>query len=83
VVGQLAEADRVAEAVVGAEAVISALGPDLSRKATGMPLVDGTRSIVTAMEEAGVDRYAAWLPLPCATSATSATSAACAASSSR
>jgi hypothetical protein len=57
VVGQLAEAGRVAEAVAGADAVISALGRDLSRKATGMPLVDGTRTIVTAMEGGGVDRY--------------------------
>jgi NAD(P)H-binding len=32
-----------------AEAVVSALGPSLDRKATGLPLVDGTRHIVDAM----------------------------------
>jgi nucleoside-diphosphate-sugar epimerase len=57
IVGQLDDADRVGEAITGADAVISALGPDLSRGATGMALVDGTRMIVTAMENAGVDRY--------------------------
>ena len=41
----------------GADAVISALGPSLDRKATGMPLVDGTRTIVDAMRAEGVERY--------------------------
>jgi putative NADH-flavin reductase len=57
IAGQLDDADRVGEAVTGVDAVISALGPDLSRGATGMALVDGTRTIVTAMQNAGVDRY--------------------------
>ena len=41
----------------GADAVISALGPSLSRKATGTPLVDGTRTILDAMRAEGVERY--------------------------
>ena len=41
----------------GADAVISALGPSLDRKATGMPLVEGTRTILEAMRSEGVERY--------------------------
>jgi hypothetical protein len=37
--------------------VVSALGPSLDRKATGTPLVDGTRAIVEAMQAEGVERY--------------------------
>src|SRR3954471_19137715 len=48
--GELTDADAVRRAVNGADAVISALGPSLDRKATGMPLVAGTRTIVDAME---------------------------------
>ena len=44
-------------AVRGADAVISALGPSLERRATGMPLVPGTQNVVDAMEAAGVRRY--------------------------
>jgi putative NADH-flavin reductase len=43
--------------VAGADAVISALGPTLSRTATGLPLVEGTRHIVAAMHRHGVHRY--------------------------
>lgn len=55
--GQLSDQAAVRRAVSGADAVISALGPSLSRKATGMPLVDGTRTIVDAMTAEGVGRY--------------------------
>jgi NAD(P)-dependent dehydrogenase (short-subunit alcohol dehydrogenase family) len=55
--GELVDRDAVQRAVHGADAVISALGPSLDRKATGMPLVDGTRTIVDAMSTEGVDRY--------------------------
>ena len=41
----------------GADAVVSAHGPSLDRKATGLPLVEGTRNIVTAMQHHGVRRY--------------------------
>ena len=49
ITGELTDREEVRRAVRGAEAVISALGPSLDRKATGMPLVDGTRAIVEAM----------------------------------
>ena len=55
--GELTDRDAVAQAVRGADVVISALGPSLDRKATAMPLVDGTRTIVEAMQTEGVKRY--------------------------
>jgi putative NADH-flavin reductase len=55
--GELTDADAVRHAVRCADAVISALGSSLDRKATGMPLVDGTRTIVDAMRAEGVERY--------------------------
>jgi len=78
VAAELSEREAIDAALRGAESVISALGPSLDRRATGMPLVQGTRNIVDAMETAGVRR---------ATSAsrrracvTRATAAACSAS---
>ena len=57
VVGELSDAAAVDRAVIGADAVVSALGPSLDRKATGLPLVEGTRNIVAAMQRHGVRRY--------------------------
>jgi putative NADH-flavin reductase len=57
ITGELADRDAVQRAVRGADAVISAMGPSLDRKATGMPLVEGTRTIVDAMRAEGVERY--------------------------
>src|SRR4051812_27382200 len=57
ITGELTDRDAVQRAVHGADAVISALGPSLERKATGMPLVEGTRTIVEAMQAEGVERY--------------------------
>jgi putative NADH-flavin reductase len=57
IAGELTDRDAVQRAVHGTDAVISALGPSLDRKATGMPLVDGTRTIVDAMRAEGVERY--------------------------
>jgi putative NADH-flavin reductase len=57
ITGELTDRDAVQRAVHGANAVISALGPSLDRKATGMPLVEGTLTIVDAMLAAGVERY--------------------------
>ena len=57
VVGELADADAIDRAVQGADAVVSALGPSLDRKATGLPLVEGTRNIVDAMRRHDVRRY--------------------------
>lgn len=55
--GQLGDPDGVGQAVDKADAVISALGPELSRRAKGSPITNGTRNIVKAMEAAGVRRY--------------------------
>jgi nucleoside-diphosphate-sugar epimerase len=55
--GELTDREAVKRAVSGTDAVIGALGPSLDRKATGMPLVDGTRTIVEAMRAEGVERY--------------------------
>ena len=41
----------------GADAVVSALGPSLDRKATGLPLVEGTHTIIEAVQRHGVRRY--------------------------
>lgn len=57
VTGELSDAAAVDRAVQGADAVVSALGPSLDRKATGLPLVEGTRIIVEAMQRQGVRRY--------------------------
>ena len=58
VAAELTDREAIDAAVRGADAVVSALGPSLDRRATGMPLVQGTRNIVDAMEAAGVRRYA-------------------------
>ena len=57
IAGELTDRDAVRRAVTGTDAVISALGPSLDRKATAMPLVAGTRTIVEAMQAEGVERY--------------------------
>ena len=57
VTGELSDAAAIEHAVQGADAVVSALGPSLDRKATGLPLVEGTRNMVEAMRRHGVRRY--------------------------
>ena len=57
VAGALDDRDGIARALVGSQAVISALGPSLSRKATGTPVTDGTRAVVAAMDDAGIRRF--------------------------
>ena len=57
VVGELSDAAAIDRAVQGANAVVSALGPSLSRTAAGLPLIKGTRNIVAAMQRHGVRRY--------------------------
>jgi putative NADH-flavin reductase len=57
VVGEITDAAAIDGAVAGADAVISALGPSMDRKAKGLPLVEGTGHIVTAMRRHGVRRY--------------------------
>jgi putative NADH-flavin reductase len=56
IAGELTDREAIRHAVAGADAAINALGPSLDRNATGMPLVDGTRNIVTAMQAEGVER---------------------------
>jgi nucleoside-diphosphate-sugar epimerase len=53
----MSDAEAIDSAVAGAEAVVSALGPSMDRKATGIPLVEGTRHILKAMQSHGVTRY--------------------------
>jgi uncharacterized protein YbjT (DUF2867 family) len=48
IVGEITNAAAIDDAVAGADAVISALGPSMDRKASGLPLVEGTRHIVDA-----------------------------------
>src|SRR4051812_46813710 len=57
ITGELTDSEAIRRAVHGTDAVVSALGPSLDRKATGMPLVEGTRKIVDAMGTEGVERY--------------------------
>jgi nucleoside-diphosphate-sugar epimerase len=57
VVGETTDAAAIDRAVAGADAVVSALGPSMDRKATGLPLVEGTRHIVAAMQRHDVRRY--------------------------
>ncbi|MGW0476256.1 NAD(P)-dependent oxidoreductase [Streptomyces coeruleorubidus] len=57
ITGALSDRAAVEQAVTGADAVISALGPSLKRSATGTPLTDGTRVIVAAMREQKVARF--------------------------
>ncbi|NUS14197.1 MAG: SDR family oxidoreductase [Streptomyces sp.] len=57
VAGQLSDRDAVEQAVSGADAVISALGPSLKRSTTGTQVTDGTRGIVRAMERQHVSRF--------------------------
>lgn len=57
VTGQLSDRDAVEQAIGGADAVISALGPSLKRSTTGTQVTDGTRTIVQAMEAQKVARF--------------------------
>jgi nucleoside-diphosphate-sugar epimerase len=57
VVGEMSDADAIDSAVAGADAVVSALGPSMDKKATGLPLVEGTQHILDAMRRHGVRRY--------------------------
>ncbi|WP_328875419.1 NAD(P)H-binding protein [Streptomyces sp. NBC_00287] len=57
VTGQLSDRAAVEQAVTGADAVISALGPSLKRSTTGTQVTDGTRTIVQAMQAQKVARF--------------------------
>lgn len=55
--GELSDETRIRQAVPGADAVISALGPLLRPGAKGTPVTDGTKNIVAAMQAERVGRY--------------------------
>jgi NAD(P)H-binding len=55
--GELSNEVRIQQAVRGADAVISALGPLLRRGSRGTPVTDGTKNIVTAMQSEHIGRY--------------------------
>lgn len=57
VIGEMSDAAAIDKAVAGTDAVVSALGPSMDKKATGLPLVDGTRHILDAMKRHDVTRY--------------------------
>src|SRR4051812_40718186 len=57
ITGELIDSEAIRRAVHGTDVVISALGPSLDRKATAMPLIEGTRKIVDAMRAESVERY--------------------------
>ena len=57
IAGELTDEIRIRQAVRGAHAVISALGPLLRRASTGTPVTDGTNNIVIAMQTEHVGRY--------------------------
>lgn len=57
VIGEMNDYTAISGAIHGADAVISALGPSMDRKAVGTPLVEGTQHIVAAMREHGVTRF--------------------------
>ncbi|WP_327729384.1 NAD(P)H-binding protein [Streptomyces sp. NBC_00487] len=57
VTGQLSDCDAVEQAVGGADAVISALGPSLKRSTTGTQVTDGTRIVVQIMQAQKVTRF--------------------------
>jgi putative NADH-flavin reductase len=57
VVGELSDGDAIDTAVAGADAVISALGPMLDSTTNGLPLTEGARLVVAAMQRHGVQRY--------------------------
>jgi nucleoside-diphosphate-sugar epimerase len=57
VFGELSDPAAVDTAVAGADLVVSALGPSLNRKATGLPLIEGTRNVLDSMKRHQVHRY--------------------------
>ena len=57
VIGEMSDAAAIDSAVAGADVVVSTLGPSLDRKATGLPLVEGTGHLLESMKRHGVNRY--------------------------
>lgn len=59
IIGEMSDAKEIDQAISGADAVISTLGPDMSRRTTGLPLVEGVRNILNSMEAHGISRFIA------------------------
>ncbi|WP_449373118.1 NAD(P)-dependent oxidoreductase [Arthrobacter psychrolactophilus] len=57
VIGEMSNTEAINSAITGADAVVSALGASIDRKAQGTPLIDGTRNIFDAMQNHGVSRF--------------------------
>lgn len=57
--GELADADALAEAIRGAGAVLSALGPTSLRHPANMPIAAATNAIIAATKRARVKRLIA------------------------
>lgn len=57
ITGELSDMGAVRNAVAGAEAVISALGPPVARYGPGTPLTEGTRNILVALKTEQVKRF--------------------------
>ncbi|MEV7649845.1 NAD(P)H-binding protein [Arthrobacter sp. NPDC089319] len=57
VIGEITDQTKIDQAIAGADAVISALGPAMDRKAQGTPLIEGTQYIFDAMKTHKVARF--------------------------
>ncbi|MET8521568.1 NAD(P)H-binding protein [Nocardioides sp. NPDC004968] len=57
VIGEMSDAEAIDSAVVGADAVVSTLGPSMDRKVVGTPLVPGIGNILASMKDHGVRRF--------------------------
>lgn len=56
-VGELSDTDKIRRAVKGTDAVVSLLGPPLKRTYPGMPIAEGHRNIVAALEAESINRF--------------------------
>jgi hypothetical protein len=57
VIGEITDPEPIEHAVMGADAIVSTLGPSMDKRATGLPLVEGVRLITDAMRRHGLRRY--------------------------
>lgn len=58
VVGPLTDREKLKEAIIGRDAVLSALGPAMSmkRKVSDLPIAEAHKAIISVMEEYGIKR---------------------------
>jgi putative NADH-flavin reductase len=59
VVGSLTDQEKLKEAIIGRDAVLSALGPAMSmkRKVSDLPIAEAHKAIISVMEEYGIKRF--------------------------